>query len=198
LHNPSYNESRSTSEGGTDTGTTNYSGTPITIIIRHSRIPTTKRITWADSVTGGITPIATYQSATINPGIRRRRSTKAHELAADRAAFLSASITIHPDLTSISWEKRRPASRLAHCRKRGCQLPTPQSNHTQPRPNRSHIIIHHHMATFAAQITKTAAHLHSAFTVIDADTGKSYEHAQLVRGDNKKNGFTAQPINLAG
>jgi hypothetical protein len=41
------------------------------------------------------------------------------------------------------------------------------------------------LANFAAQITNTTAHLHSAFTVIDADTGKSYEHAQLIRGDNK-------------
>jgi hypothetical protein len=148
--------------------------------------PPQKRITWANSVTGGIAPIATYQSATINPGIRRRRATKAQKLAADRAAFLSASITIHPGLTSISWGKRRPASRRIHRRKRGRQLPTPQSNHTQSRPNRAHIVIHHQLANLAAKITKTAAHFHSAFTVIDADTGKSYEHAQLIRGENKK------------
>jgi hypothetical protein len=146
--------------------------------------PPQKRITWADSVTGGIAPISTYQSATINPSIRRRRATKAQKLTADHAAFLSISITIHPGLTSISCEKGRPASRRTHRRKRGRQLPTPQSNHTQPRPNRAHIVIHHHLANFAAKITKTAAHLHSAF--IDADTGKSYEDAQLIRGDNKK------------
>jgi hypothetical protein len=33
--------------------------------------PPHKRSTWADSVTGGIAPFTTYQSATINPGIRR-------------------------------------------------------------------------------------------------------------------------------
>jgi hypothetical protein len=41
------------------------------------------------------------------------------------------------------------------------------------------------LANFAAQIKNTAAHPHSAFTIIDADTGKSYEHAQLIRGENK-------------
>jgi hypothetical protein len=82
-------------------------------------------------------------------------------------------------------EKRRPASRRTHRRKQGRQLRTPQSNHTQPRPGQSHIVIHHHLANFAAQITNTAAHLHSTFTIIDADTGKSYEHVQLIRGDNK-------------
>jgi hypothetical protein len=147
--------------------------------------PQQKRITWADSVTGGIAPIVTYQSVSINPGIWRLRGTKDQKLAADRAAFLSASITIHPGLTSISWKKRRPASRRTHHRKRGRQLPTPQPNPTQPFPNRAHIVIHYQLANFAAQISNTAAHLHSAFTVINADTGKTYEHAQLIRGDNK-------------
>jgi hypothetical protein len=35
------------------------------------------------------------------------------------------------------------------------------------------------------QITNTAANLHFALTVIDANTNKSYEHAQLIRSNNK-------------
>jgi hypothetical protein len=41
------------------------------------------------------------------------------------------------------------------------------------------------LANFTAQITNTASHLHSAFTVTDADTGKSYVHAQLIHSENK-------------
>jgi hypothetical protein len=151
----------------------------------HNTTTTKKRITWADLVTGGITPIATYQSDTINPGIRQRCATKAQKLAADRVTFLSASITIHPSLTSLSWKKQRPASRRTHRRRRGIQLPAPRNHQTQPRPGQARIVIHHHLANFAAQIKNTAAHPHSAFTVIDADTGKIYEHAQLIHGNNK-------------
>jgi hypothetical protein len=97
---------------------------------------------------------------------------------ADRAAFLLASITIHPGLTSISWKNAASIAASAASN-------FPPLNPAQPRPNRAHIVIHHHLANFAAQITKTAAHLHSAFAVIDAGTGKTYEHAQLIRGDNK-------------
>jgi hypothetical protein len=38
---------------------------------------------------------------------------------------------------------------------------------------------------FTTQITNTVIKLHSAHTVIDAITGKSYAHAQLIRGDEK-------------
>jgi hypothetical protein len=68
-----------------------------------------KRHTWAPSVTGGIAPIATYQTATINPGQRRRRATTAQKASADRAAFLSASITTHPGIKIHTWTKRRSA-----------------------------------------------------------------------------------------
>jgi hypothetical protein len=64
-----------------------------------------KRIIWAPSVTGGIAPIDTYQTATINPGQRRRRATTAQKASADRAAFLSASTTIHPVIKSHTWFK---------------------------------------------------------------------------------------------
>jgi hypothetical protein len=40
------------------------------------------------------------------------------------------------------------------------------------------------MASFATQITNIAVALHSARTVIDATTGKTLKHAQLIRGDN--------------
>jgi hypothetical protein len=123
---------------------------------KHSTVPTPHNITWDPSVSGGIAPIATYQSATINPGIRRRRASKAQKLATDRAAFLSASITVHPGITATTWTKRRSASHRSRRRKRGQRLPT-----------------------------KTAAKLHSAHTVIDATTGQTYEHAQLIRGDDK-------------
>jgi hypothetical protein len=82
-----------------------------------------KRITWAPSVTGGITPIATYQTATINPGQRRRRATTTQKAAADRAAFLSASITIHPGIKSHTWFKRRSATRRSHRRRVRQPLP---------------------------------------------------------------------------
>jgi hypothetical protein len=68
---------------------------------------TPKRITWATSVTGGIAPIANYQTAAINPGQRPRRATAAQKNAADRVFFLSASITIHPGIKSHTWCKRR-------------------------------------------------------------------------------------------
>jgi hypothetical protein len=41
------------------------------------------------------------------------------------------------------------------------------------------------MVNFATQITNTSIKLHSTHTFIDAITGKSYEHAQLIRGDDK-------------
>jgi hypothetical protein len=41
------------------------------------------------------------------------------------------------------------------------------------------------MANSATQITNTATKLHSAHTVIDAITGKSYDHAQVIRGKKK-------------
>jgi hypothetical protein len=75
---------------------------------------THKRITWPPSVTGGIAPIATYQTATINPGQRCRRATTAQKNSADRAAFLSASITIHTGIKSYTWCKQRSASRRSH------------------------------------------------------------------------------------
>jgi hypothetical protein len=59
-----------------------------------------KRITWSPSVTGGIAPIATYQTATINPGQRRRRATTAQKASADRPPFIPASITTHPGIKS--------------------------------------------------------------------------------------------------
>jgi hypothetical protein len=40
------------------------------------------------------------------------------------------------------------------------------------------------MASFATQITNIVAALHSAHTVIDATTGETYEHAQLIRSAN--------------
>jgi hypothetical protein len=64
--------------------------------------PPPKRLTWATTVTGGIVPITTYISTTKNPGQNRRRATKAQNNAADRAAFLRASITIHPGLASTT------------------------------------------------------------------------------------------------
>jgi hypothetical protein len=121
-----------------------------------------KRITWAPSVTDGIAPIATYQTATINPGQRRRRATTAQKASADRAAFLSASITTHPGITSHTWTKRRSASRRSH--RRRVQQPLPASS--------------------ATQISTIAYTSQSAHTVIDADTGESYDHAQLIRGPN--------------
>jgi hypothetical protein len=54
-----------------------------------------KRITWASSVTSGVSPITKYQSSTINPGQTTPTSLKGPKIAADQAAFLSASITIH-------------------------------------------------------------------------------------------------------
>jgi hypothetical protein len=41
-----------------------------------------------------------------------------------------------------------------------------------------------HIASFATQIAATASALQSAHTVIDAVTGETYEHAQLIRGPN--------------
>jgi hypothetical protein len=139
-----------------------------------------KRITWAPSVTGGIAPLTTYQTATINPGQRRRRATTAQKSAADRAAFLSASIAIHPGIKSHTWFKRRSATRRSHRRRVRQPLPATTINHLQSRV--PHVTIASHVASFAAQIAATANTIQFAHTVIDADTGKSYEHAQLFQG----------------
>jgi hypothetical protein len=139
-----------------------------------------KRITWAPSVTGGIVPLVTYQTATINPGQRRRRATTAQKSDAVRAAFLSASITIHPGIKSHTWFKRRSATLRSHRRRIQQPLPATHINHLQSRV--PHITITSHVASFAAQIATTANTIQFAHTVIDADTGKSYEHAQLIRG----------------
>jgi hypothetical protein len=88
-----------------------------------------KRITWAPSVTDGIAPIATYQTTTINPGQRRRRAIAAQKASADRAAFLSASITIHPGIKSHTWTKRRSALRRSHRRRVQQPLPATRINH---------------------------------------------------------------------
>jgi hypothetical protein len=40
------------------------------------------------------------------------------------------------------------------------------------------------MASFATQISNIATALHTAHTVIDATTGETFEHAQLIRGAN--------------
>jgi hypothetical protein len=141
-----------------------------------------KRITWAPSVTGGIAPIATYQTATINPGQRRHRATTAQKASADRAAFLSASITIHPGIKGHTWTKRRSASRRSHRRRVQQPLPATHINHLQSRA--PHITITSHVASFAAQISAITNTFQSAHTVIDANTGESYEHAQLIRGPN--------------
>jgi hypothetical protein len=139
-----------------------------------------KRITWAPSVTGGIAPLATYQTATINPGQRRRRATTTQKSAADHSAFLSTSITIHPSIKSHTWFKRRSATRRSHRRQIRQPLPATHINHLQSRV--PHITIAYHVASFAAQIAATANTIQFARTVIDAATGKSYEHAQLIRG----------------
>jgi hypothetical protein len=138
--------------------------------------PAPKRITWATSVTGGIAPIVTYISATINPGQRRHRVTKAQTEAADRAAFLRASITIHPGITSITWSKRRSSTRRSNCRKRGQHLPI---HHARRSHNQPHIIIKHHMDCFTTNI---AVALHTSHTVIAATTGETFERAQFIRG----------------
>jgi hypothetical protein len=143
---------------------------------------TQKRITWAPSVTGGIAPIATYQNATINPGQRRRRATTDQKNAADRAAFLSASITIHPGIKIHVWCKRRSASRRSHRRRVRQPLPAIHVNHAQRHT--PHVTITSHIASFATQVAATASALQSAHTVIDAVTGESYERAQLIRGPN--------------
>jgi hypothetical protein len=141
-----------------------------------------KRITWAPSVAGGIAPITTYQTATINPGQRRCRATIAQKASADRAAFLSASITIHPGIKSHTWTKRRSALRRSHRRRVRQPLPATHTNHLQSHA--PHITITSHIASFAAQISAIANTFQSTHTVIDADTGESYEHAHLIRGPN--------------
>jgi hypothetical protein len=141
-----------------------------------------KCITWAQSVTGGIAPIITYQTATINPGQRRRRTTMAQKDSADGAAFLSASITIHPGIKSDTWCKRRSASRRSHRSRVRQRLPTTHVNNLQQRV--THVTITSHVASFATQIAAIANAIHSAHTVIDAVTGESYKHATLIWGPN--------------
>jgi plasmid stabilization system protein ParE len=133
-------------------------------------------------LTGGIALIATYISATINPGQRRRRATKAQTEAADRAAFLWAGITIHPSITSTAWSKRRSSTHRSHRIKRGQRLPTHHAHHARCSHNRPHIIIKHHMASFTTQITNITVVLHTAHTVIDATSGETLKHTQLIRG----------------
>jgi hypothetical protein len=145
-----------------------------------STTATPKRITWATSVTGGIATITTYQTAKINPGQRRRRATTAQKNAADRADFLSASITIHLGIEIHTWCKRRSALRCSH-RWQVCQtLSATHINHAHRHA--PHVTITPHIASFATQIAATANSLQSAHTVIDAVTGETYEHAQLIRG----------------
>jgi hypothetical protein len=139
-------------------------------------------VTWATSVTGGIAPITTYVSTTINPGQRRRHATKAQTEAANRAAFLRASITVHPGISSATWSKRCSNTRRSHRRKQGQRLPTQHAHHAQRSHYQPHIVIKHHMSSFTTQITNIATALHTAHTVIDATTGETFEHAQLVRG----------------
>jgi hypothetical protein len=141
-----------------------------------------KRITGAPSVTGDIAPITTYQTAMINPGRRRRRATTAQKASADRAAFLSASITIHPVIKSHTWTKRRSASRQSHRRRVRQPLPATHINHLQNRA--PHITITSHVTSFAGRISAIANTFQSAHNVIDADTGESHEHAHLIRGPN--------------
>jgi hypothetical protein len=85
--------------------------------------PSPKHITWATSVTGGIAPIATYVSTTINPGQRRR--------VQDRVAFLQASVTIHPGISSATWSKRHPNTRRSYRRKQGQRLPAQHAHHAR-------------------------------------------------------------------
>jgi hypothetical protein len=143
-------------------------------------IPT--RITLAPTVTGGIAPIATYQTATINPGQRHSRATTAQKNAADRAAFLSASITSHPGIKIHTWCKGRPASRRSHRRRVRQPLPATHVNHAQRHV--PHVTVTSHVASFATQIAAIASTFQSAHTVINAVTGESHEHAQLIRGPN--------------
>jgi hypothetical protein len=143
---------------------------------------TPKRTTWAPSVTGGIAPIATYQTATIYPGQRRRRATTAKKNAADRAAFLSASITIHSGSKSHTWWKRRSASRRSYRRRVWQHLSITHVNHAQRHA--PHVTIMSHIASFTTQFAATANTIKSAHTITDAVTGKTYEHAQLKRGPN--------------
>jgi hypothetical protein len=145
-----------------------------------STAATPKCITWATSVMGGIAHITTYQTATLNPDQRRRRATTAQKNAADRADFLSASITIHPGIKSHTWCKRRSASRRSHRQQVHQPLPAMHVNHDQRHS--PHVTITSHVASFATQIAATAIALQSAHTVIDAITGEIYEHAQLIRG----------------
>jgi hypothetical protein len=141
-----------------------------------------KCITWAPSVTGGIAPIATYQTATISPGQRRRRATTAQKNAADRAAFLSTNITLHPGIKSHTWCKGRSASRRSHRWRIRQPLPATHVNHAQRHA--PHVTITSHIASFATQIAATANALQSAHTGVDAVTGETYEHAQLIWGPN--------------
>jgi hypothetical protein len=47
-----------------------------------------------------------------------------------------------------------------------------------------HVTVPLHVASFATQIATIASALQSSHTVINAVTGKSHEHAQLIRGPN--------------
>jgi hypothetical protein len=132
---------------------------------------TPTRIIWAPTSTGGIAPIATYQTATINPGQRRRRATTAQKTAADRADFLSASITIHPGIKSHTCCKRRSASRQSHRRRVRQPLPATHVNHAQRHV--PHVTITSHVVSFATQITTITSTLQSSHTAIDAVTGES-------------------------
>jgi hypothetical protein len=153
-----------------------------------------KRITWAPSVTRGIAPLATYQTATINPGQRRRRATTAQKSAADRAAFLSASITIHPGITSHIWFKRRAITRRSHRRRILQPLPATHINHSQSRV--PHITIASHVASFTAQMLQlpTPYNLH---TLSLTPTPANHTNMlNLSEAQKPANGYTAPPTNL--
>jgi hypothetical protein len=113
--------------------------------------------------------------------------TNAQTEAAERDAFLWASIATHPDITGITsaiWSNRRSNTHRSHRRKRGQRLPAPHAHHARWTHNQPPTIINHHMASFATQIYNITVALNTSQTVIDATTSNTFEHAQLIRGAN--------------
>jgi hypothetical protein len=107
------------------------------------------------------------------------RATTAQKNASDRAALISASITIHPGIKSHTWCKWRSASRRSHCRQVCQLLPVTHVNHAQRHS--PCVTITSHIASFTTQIAATSIALQYAHTIINAVKGETHEHAQLIR-----------------
>jgi hypothetical protein len=120
--------------------------TPTTAMMLPSLTPPTRplpTISWDTAVTGGLAPVAMYDTSTINPGQLRQKATKVQVEAAHKAAQYAISKILFPkEYGTATWTKCRTNKTRSRWRHNEQTLPT------SSRASHTPLCINQHTANF--------------------------------------------------